>query len=189
MESSGATQLEEDEPKPAWYRTYLKGAGNPMITEQSNTSLQEQLRVNPFHPFNTADEFTLARWFVEHQISSTAVNSWPTFSFLPNVPFNNARQLKALADKIEPTLGRSSWKTGKVYFDEELTPSTFLYRNPLCIIEYLLQQPAYRSHLNYAPYQEFNDEQRIYNELHTADWWWETQVSVSSHSLFVANLA
>jgi hypothetical protein len=43
-----------------------------------------------------------------------------------------------------------------------------------------MRQPAYAEHLIYAPQRCFNSDtqpKRFYTELHTADWWWETQVS------------
>ena len=44
-------------------------------------------------------------------------------------------------------------------------------------IEYLLRQRAYAADLVYAPIREFGEKgQRIYTEMHTADWWWDVQV-------------
>jgi hypothetical protein len=43
-----------------------------------------------------------------------------------------------------------------------------------------MRQPAYAEHLMYATQRYFNSDmqpKRLYTEMHTADWWWETQVS------------
>jgi hypothetical protein len=40
-------------------------------------------------------------------------------------------------------------------------------------------QPAHGEHLIYAPQHYVNSDtpqKRLYSEMHTADWWWETQV-------------
>jgi len=45
---------------------------------------------------------------------------------------------------------------------------------------WLMQQPAYAEHLICAPQRCFNSDtppKYLYTEMHTADWWWETQVS------------
>jgi len=47
-------------------------------------------------------------------------------------------------------------------------------------MRWLMQQPAYAEHLIYAPQRCFNSDtppKRLYTEMHTADWWWETRVS------------
>jgi len=44
-------------------------------------------------------------------------------------------------------------------------------------MRYLLRQIAYRDDLVYAPPREYNQSgQRLYAEIHAADWWWDVQV-------------
>ena len=46
-------------------------------------------------------------------------------------------------------------------------------------MRWLMRQPAYTEHLIYAPQHCFNSDmppKHHYTEMHTADWWWETQV-------------
>ena len=46
-------------------------------------------------------------------------------------------------------------------------------------MRWLMRQPAYAEHLIYAPQRCFNSDtppRRLYTEMHTADWWWETLV-------------
>jgi len=46
-----------------------------------------------------------------------------------------------------------------------------------------MRQPAYTEHLIYAPQLCFNSDtppKRLYTEMHTADWWWVTQLSRDS---------
>jgi len=43
-----------------------------------------------------------------------------------------------------------------------------------------MRQPAYAETLNYAHQHCFNSNtppKCLYTDMHTADWWWETQVS------------
>jgi hypothetical protein len=47
-------------------------------------------------------------------------------------------------------------------------------------MSYLLRQPMFDGHLHYAPTRQFADGGRQYSEMHTADWWWNTQVQTSS---------
>jgi hypothetical protein len=82
-------------------------------------------------------------------------------------------------------IGINSLKYGKRY-SHQLADSTqlcdndypvFFYCNPVECIEFLMQQPAFREHMSYAPANEFNDaEDRIYSEVKSSDWWWNEQI-------------
>jgi hypothetical protein len=53
----------------------------------------------------------------------------------------------------------------------------FFYRNPVECIEFLMQQPAFREHMLYAPAKEFNDaEEHIYSEVKSSAWCWNEHV-------------
>jgi hypothetical protein len=59
-------------------------------------------------------------------------------------------------------------------------PRPIKYCSPDIIksMRWLIWQPAYVEHLSYAPPRCFNTDtapKRLYTEMHTADWWWETQ--------------
>ncbi len=53
-------------------------------------------------------------------------------------------------------------------------------RDPVECIRELIGNPAFKNCLKYAPEQLFVDEEgagRMYDEMWTGDWWWDTQVS------------
>jgi len=53
-------------------------------------------------------------------------------------------------------------------------------RDPVECVEELIGNPALRDMMAYAPERAYADakgDNRIYDELWTGDWWWETQVS------------
>ena len=66
------------------------------------------------------------------------------------------------------------------------------YRDPIECIQELIGNPLFRDTMGYAPERVFLDEngtQRAYDEMWTADWWWETQVSTSKwKTCFSGNL-
>jgi len=83
------------------------------------------------------------------------------------------------------TMRIDSCKSGKVCYnhladsnnlrDDDYT--SLFHRNPVECIEFLVQQPAFREHMSYAPAKEFNDaEERIYSEVKSRDCWWNEQV-------------
>ena len=66
----------------------------------------------------------------------------------------------------------------------------FFFRDPIQCARYLLGQRCFAEDMVYPPVKEWNGEeppQRVYSEMHTADWWWETQVGSDAtfHSTFL----
>jgi len=55
--------------------------------------------------------------------------------------------------------------------------TTFYYRNIIDCARYVIRQVAYRSDMVYSPIQEYDSSgERLYSEMHTADWGWDMQV-------------
>jgi hypothetical protein len=53
-------------------------------------------------------------------------------------------------------------------------------RDPVECVRELLGNPAFRNVLKYAPERHFMDEEgknRMFDEMWTANWWWDTQVN------------
>jgi hypothetical protein len=64
--------------------------------------------------------------------------------------------------------------------DNHQRPIKFWSRDIIKSMRWLMWQPAYAEHLIYAPQGCFNTDtppKRVYTDMHTAHWWWETQVS------------
>ncbi|KAG6827066.1 hypothetical protein H0H92_013335 [Tricholoma furcatifolium] len=68
--------------------------------------------------------------------------------------------------------------------DGELLPPEKMelwYRNTIDVIKELLGNPALREHLRYAPERVYLDKERknrMYDEMWSGDWWWETQTEL-----------
>jgi hypothetical protein len=53
-------------------------------------------------------------------------------------------------------------------------------RDPVECVSELIGNPAFKEYISYVPEHVFTDDtgqERIYDEMWTGDWWWETQVS------------
>jgi len=89
--------------------------------------------------------------------------------------------LENLLRHLHPYSPYRPWLEGHVEDSQRTLP--FFYANVLDCVRYPLRQIAYRDDLVYAPRREYHESgQRIYAEMHTADWWWD--VEVLPHSLF-----
>ena len=56
-------------------------------------------------------------------------------------------------------------------------------RDPVECLKELMGNPMFKNSLEYAPQKHFMDEEgtnRVYDEMWTGDWWWDTQVKLPS---------
>jgi len=85
--------------------------------------------------------------------------------------------LENLLQALDPHSAYLQWNKGQV--DDCKRTLAFLYRNVLDCVSYLVRQIAYRDDFVYASRSEYDTNgQRIYAEIHTADWWWDLQVQL-----------
>jgi hypothetical protein len=91
--------------------------------------------------------------------------------------YKNAR---ALHQKIDHELpGVTPWRRSVIQISGINEEFELFMRDPVESIKELWANPAYLEHLTYAPERRFADEEkseRIYDELMSGDWAWETQV-------------
>jgi len=91
--------------------------------------------------------------------------------------------LENLLQALDPHSAYLQWNEGQVDDGKRTLP--FSYRNVLDCVRYLMCQIAYRDDFLYAPRREYDTNgQRIYPEMHTADWWCDLQVQ--PHNSFLS---
>jgi len=87
------------------------------------------------------------------------------------------RTVKQLNEIIDSLPGRPSFQS-KVYEIGGKEP-TFYYWDIVPCLQALYSDPAFKDDLIFAPERHYTTEERtcrIYNEMHTGDWWWSVQV-------------
>jgi hypothetical protein len=166
-------------------------------------------------PFQCEEDYYLAKWFVDHQITSAAIDDY--FSLAAQFPtkfyqghLTSSFTLFKVIDKMTYDLGWTTWKKGTVCqrLEEDrvevekmtggIRPpdtgySTFYYRNPVICVQFLLSQERFKEVTAYEPYKDLHtitreveegglkrnvtEEVQVYGDMHTADWWWNAQVS------------
>ena len=202
VESLNLSDAEGDTPQvglpiPTKYPT----AGRPLWDVVQHDRSEDEMWV----PFRNKTDFELARWFIEAKVPKDHVDRYFKQGLAhEDSNIKSAYRLLEAVDELESGMGMKSWKEGFVSFskavskcvlrtfhidekqeipdgepDEDSWTQKFFYRNPIDCAKYLLCQRCFAQDLVYAPVKEWNSEdppQRVYSEMHTADWWWETQV-------------
>jgi hypothetical protein len=168
---------EESEPEantlPPITQYFLQDAGRSMgdIPDTSGSLLED-----PFFPFHTAYDFHLAKWFVDSKITKRKIEEYFKKGLYQGAgSYRSAYTLYKVIQDLPTTLGEPSW----TFIEDQIDGETFVFchRDPIVCIQYLLSQTAYSDQMVFAPVKEFNAAgERMYSELHTAEWWWNIQV-------------
>ena len=170
-------QDSEDNEGRGCATTIYEGAGEGLFVSQEYAQCSESLLEDPWHPFNSAYEFRIARYFILSKASQSNIDSFFLHAPVSNgqCSYSTGRGFMRRLDEMNDYLGKSSWRHSEVEIGGQMVP--YYYRDPLTIVRFLLGQRAFRNCLVYAPVMEYNESgERMYGEMHTADWWWETQV-------------
>jgi hypothetical protein len=146
---------------------------------------------SPFWPFLNEEDYDLAKWFIDTaDIKACHIDAFfkANLGLDASLPrsFKSSHTLRRQIDLMPDGLGWESWMrytTETGWSESNSEPIIYYCRNPIEIAEWLLSQPCHRNDMVYGPVREYVDGQRIYSEMHTADWWWEMQV-IGSYSSF-----
>ncbi len=109
-----------------------------------------------------------------------------------NLSFHNTY---SLLKKVDRLLTGPSWTckiievTGDKQGDngEKQTEILELWiRDPVKYVEELISNPIFKDYLAYAPKWAYNqidggDMNRVWDEMWTGNWWWDTQVSITQN--------
>ena len=158
-------------------RLTYPGAGEAIGEVKEYKEESRDLCENPWAPLASAQGFKLASWFIESKVSKTRINDYFSNGIgnSTSVGYSSMHTLENLLRHLDPYSPYLQWLEGHVEDGQRTLP--FFYRNVLDCVRYLLRQIAYRDDLVYAPRREYDQSgQRIYAEMHTADWWWDVQV-------------
>ncbi|KAI9840208.1 MAG: hypothetical protein M1837_001836 [Sclerophora amabilis] len=138
-----------------------------------------------YHPFTGAIDYGLALWFHDSKLSKGAVDRFFADRRLGAlhelISFRNADGWMDMLHNIPHGIPNEAWTIQDMRIESGIVgvpPSRYSiqYRDITKVLEFLIGHPPFKEHLTYVPSRHYNlDDQRIYNEMHTGDWWWRTQ--------------
>jgi len=132
---------------------------------------------DPWAPFRRGQGFRLASWLFESKVPKSRINEYFP-SGLGNSEsggYGSMHTLEKHLREFDPYSQYLQWFEGSV--EDGKRTLLFFYPNVRECVRYLLRQIAYRDDFVYAPWREYdNTGQRVYADMHTADWWSDIQV-------------
>jgi hypothetical protein len=142
---------------------------------------------DPFYPFASEEEYNFAELVTLKGIPANVIDTMLKGNCgLDKGVCSSLKSnyhLRQKIDRMEDGLGHGSWKKSKLsmaWNEQHPDPIVFWHRDLIGCAKWILRQQAYKEHLVYAPVRSFNTAgHRVYDEMHTGDWWWDMQVSYS----------
>jgi len=100
--------------------------------------------------------------------------------------FTSYDELMGKIHDIPYGIKNDAWNITEIEVEQEtidLPPSTYQirYQNIISVLEFLMGHEPFEHYLSYAPVRQFGSagaDNRIYDEMHTGDWWWRTQEEI-----------
>ncbi|KAI9460078.1 hypothetical protein F5148DRAFT_1276771 [Russula earlei] len=181
-----------------------------MVAENLGTALtpfQEQGEalqksgLPPWAPFEDTDEWELVNWLI-NQVNKTGTDEFlklglvsPTTHLMMKCFQLAYKSAYSFFKKIDTLPAGSLWHTETFSFTGDLLDKNgeptqdhfeLWYRNSLQCVEELISNPMFEKYISYVPeriYEDSTGNTRVYDEMWTADWWWEMQDKIPSGSV------
>ena len=193
--TAGRENVEKQLRKSVTVQTFVEhypdskaGDAVPNRSKQPNShtaygSKFQNSETNPYAPFSSHIDWKVAKWAKLRGPSSTAFSELLAIDGLQErlaLSYKNTRELNKIIDEDLPgTLPRFRCKSTPV-----LGESVDLYYRPILeCIQALLGNVEFANKLLFSPERHYSDKDctiRVYHDMHTGKWWWDTQVCVFS---------
>ncbi|KAI9439121.1 hypothetical protein H4582DRAFT_2056961 [Lactarius indigo] len=152
-------------------------AGTPQVSSTYG-STRHELRDSVWAPFRSQCDWEFAHWAKTCGATASAVTALLAIPELVDklgLSYRTSTELNDIIDKALP--GRPSFRCEDMNLGDECLQ--FHYREIIPCIRSLFGNPEFAHRLVFAPERHYADAERtcrVYNEMHTGDWWWSVQV-------------
>ncbi|KAJ7911973.1 hypothetical protein B0H13DRAFT_2478875, partial [Mycena leptocephala] len=188
----------EDEDAPGatkWYEDFPGPAGCPFEAENNPAetvfeAIRRQQRQDgqaPWAPFDSEDDWDLARWLSKAGISGGNIDEFLKLKKIKDGARPSYHNTRTFFQKIDAIPSGPEWtcEIFEITGDEKdargrlkTEEVEFWKRNPVECIKELMGNAAFREKMRYAPQRVYRDKdgkRQEFNEMWTGEWWWNLQ--------------
>ncbi|KAJ7757903.1 hypothetical protein B0H16DRAFT_1822559 [Mycena metata] len=191
-----ATMEEVEDEDERWVQDFPQEFEAGAVLEECKTEF-EKLRQKqkaageePWSPFKSEEEWEMARWLMTSGLSQSKTDDFLKLNSVRNDVKPSFHNNRAFLKHIDALPEGPGWRCFPFDLegderDADGVPKVetvyMWYRNPVECIQELLGNPAFKK-MGFAPRRVFKDvddegegKNREYNEMWTAEWWWQIQ--------------
>ncbi|KIJ43605.1 hypothetical protein M422DRAFT_229030 [Sphaerobolus stellatus SS14] len=149
--------------------------------------------------FGSQDEWELARWIMKSGLSQGEIDKYLKLRIKTQrqkLGFHNKRKFFKIIDDLptnripefEPQYITVEGTVLDAHGNRQVETLEMWKRNPVEVIREIIGNPALKNHMHYSPVKVFADgscDEQIFNEMRTAEWWWDVQYELPKGSTIV----
>ncbi|KAF8265156.1 hypothetical protein EI94DRAFT_1702692 [Lactarius quietus] len=183
-------QCDTGNSEPDWKHTVVPfphgQPGAPLVSTPRGTTIYDLTRdllgESVWAPFQSQCDWELAYWAKTRGPTASALTDLlaiPALVEALGLSYHTSRELNRIIDNNLP--GTPTFKVKEFSIGGELLE--FHYRDIILCIQSLMSNPEFALGLIFAPERHYTDgsrTSRIYNEMHTGNWWWSVQMALES---------
>ncbi|KAL6305981.1 hypothetical protein BKA93DRAFT_816611 [Sparassis latifolia] len=179
---------EDDIPSGHFYEEYTHRAA-ATAHAHGQTRVREA-NTSEYAPFEDQEEWELAEWLMKN-LGQNRIDEYLALPIVsaPNYPglLSMLKMVARRRSKIDDLPTGPAWSCKKVLVHGNVTDENgeimkeeveLWLRDPVECVRELIGNPLFRDSMAYVPERAFADKEgsrRIYDEMWTGEWWWETQ--------------
>ncbi|KAJ6571013.1 hypothetical protein DFH09DRAFT_1246876 [Mycena vulgaris] len=168
------------------------GGGKTFIDHFHNDQHADKRAQNLYYPFATEEEWELVSWLTRANLSMAATNEFLKLRLVKklSLSFSTSKDLRSRVEILPqgPQWQSKRWET---VFPVK-RPLTLFYRDPVQLLQSLLQNPLVQDYIHYTPFRLYTTAartMRVYTEWLSGNVAWEMQEQLPKGATVLGTIA